>query len=1030
MKPLKLTMTAFGPYKDSEVIDFTELKDNRLFVISGKTGAGKTTIFDGICFALYGSASGEDRSESKSLRSDFADDDVHTAVELEFELRGRYYRIKRQLGHIKKGNKTPTGERYEFYQKVNGREIPCVDRQIVTEINKKVEELLGLTKDQFIQIVMLPQGEFRKLLTSDTENKEEILRRIFKTERYTLITQRLRERKQSAEEDYRGEKQALDRFITEIAGMIPEREESELFQILSRNSYNAHQVLTGLEQEKDYYEQAVVRHKEHEQQAEIAYNKKLEEYHKAESLNEEFTNLERKQQELNGLLEQKSIYAHKEKQLESAERASRLDAYEEQVNNWRKDVSDKQGYLQTAKTAFEDAVKMREDAEIHYEQEEKKQAEREETNRQLERHQELLPIMTEIDKKRTALDKAYQELKGMKQKLDDGKIRKSQLSDAVVKLKEEVKEKEEKVDRLPEKVKKLSEMREMARVLYEYLNLYKKREELVKDGQRKRAEWEKAKHDYEEKESAWLNGQASVLAAHLHDGQPCPVCGSREHPNKAHGEEAVPTKEELEKVKTDFNQIDSLYRNAQSEYKIIQKQLDDKAKEVVQFGIEIENDQAGYDRLVKDGQALSNEVKGLEEERENLAKIREQLQRKEKEITNLEKHLEQLSNDYQDRKTSFATQKAVYEEQLKRVPEELRNLTELKKKINELQRLKESLEQAWKSAQEKLQQAQQEEVRAKANLENAGQQLKESIVKKERAEDQFLQALKESGFSGEENYRQAKMPDTVRRQLKAEIDDYHKTVASLELQIKDLRNKLKDKTKVDLGALDAEVKALKNAHEKAQDLCRRTEQFLEAIIKQAKKISDSYIQVEELEKRLNIVTDLYDVIRGQNSKKISFERYLQIEYLEQILVAANERLRKLSNGQFVLIRSDRQESRGRQSGLGLDVYDAYTGQTRDVKTLSGGEKFNASLSLALGMSDVIQSFQGGVSIDTMFIDEGFGSLDDESLTKAIDTLIDLQQSGRMIGVISHVQELKNTIPAVLEVYKMKEGYSRTKFAIK
>ena len=196
------------------------------------------------------------------------------------------------------------------------------------------------------------------------------------------------------------------------------------------------------------------------------------------------------------------------------------------------------------------------------------------------------------------------------------------------------------------------------------------------------------------------------------------------------------------------------------------------------------------------------------------------------------------------------------------------------------------------------------------------------------------------------------------------------------------------------------------------------------------KIIESSKVVAELEQEHGKVTDLYDVVRGHNGLKLSFERYIQIEYLEQIIHSANERLRDMSNGQFELIRSDRQEVRGRQSGLGLAVYDAYTGQTRDVKTLSGGEKFNTSLCLALGMADVIQSFQGAVSIDTMFIDEGFGSLDEESLNKAIDTLIDLQKSGRMIGVISHVEELKAAFPAILEVKKARECHSHTEFLIK
>src|SRR5690606_8482568 len=192
MKPIKLTMRAFGPYKNEETIDFTKLHDNRLFVISGSTGAGKTTIFDGICFALYGSASGSDRKDVKMLRSDFADDDIHTAVEFIFELHGKTYRVLRQIPHVKKGRKSATGEKYELFEVLpNNEETPAVERQKVTDINQKIQDLIGLNFDQFSQIVMLPQGEFRKLLTSQTENKEEILRKIFKTDRYGQIAYKL-----------------------------------------------------------------------------------------------------------------------------------------------------------------------------------------------------------------------------------------------------------------------------------------------------------------------------------------------------------------------------------------------------------------------------------------------------------------------------------------------------------------------------------------------------------------------------------------------------------------------------------------------------------------------------------------------------------------------------------------------------------------------------------------------------------------------------------------------------------------------
>lgn len=191
MRPLQLTMTAFGPYKQHEIINFNDLGDHRIFAISGNTGAGKTTIFDAICYALYGEASGEERSDTSMLRSQFADDNVYTSVELQFQLKGKIYEIKRQLGHKKQGNKTVTGHAVEFYEIVDDQQIPCVDRFHVTDVNKKAEDLIGLSKHQFSQIVMLPQGEFRKLLTSETENKEEILRRIFKTDRYKLMRELL-----------------------------------------------------------------------------------------------------------------------------------------------------------------------------------------------------------------------------------------------------------------------------------------------------------------------------------------------------------------------------------------------------------------------------------------------------------------------------------------------------------------------------------------------------------------------------------------------------------------------------------------------------------------------------------------------------------------------------------------------------------------------------------------------------------------------------------------------------------------------
>ncbi|MEF3304094.1 SbcC/MukB-like Walker B domain-containing protein [Paenibacillus sp. GYB003] len=298
------------------------------------------------------------------------------------------------------------------------------------------------------------------------------------------------------------------------------------------------------------------------------------------------------------------------------------------------------------------------------------------------------------------------------------------------------------------------------------------------------------------------------------------------------------------------------------------------------------------------------------------------------------------------------------------------------------------------------------------------------------AGERFRIELEKSGFPGPGDYIAARLDEGQRLAMKEQIDEFGRTFAALERQVAELAGELADKQPADTAAMQERIDGLKRELERAIGDVQTAARYKQEAERLAAAIGSAEEQARQLEEQLAQVMDLHQMLKGDNALKLSFERYILIEYLEQILQAANVRLSGLSNGQFMLQRSDRLETRGRQSGLGLDVYDAYTGQNRDVKTLSGGEKFGASLCLALGMTDVIQSHQGGVSIEMMFIDEGFGSLDEESLGKAIATLVDLQRAGRMIGVISHVQELKDAFPAVLEVRKTKEGYSRTSIVLK
>ncbi|GAA0593575.1 SMC family ATPase [Virgibacillus siamensis] len=1030
MKPLKLTMTAFGPYKGTETIDFTDLNPYNLFVISGNTGAGKTTIFDGICFALYGSASGTDREDNRMLRSDFASDDTHTAIELEFELNGRHYRILRQLGHVKKGNKSKTGERFEFFEQVDGREIPCVDRQIVSEIDKKVEEIIGLTQDQFKQIVMLPQGEFRKLLTSQTENKEAILRRLFKTESYNQLNQLLRDKKNRVDQRFKQAQQSRDHYVQSIHTALPAREESDLFNVLDEEFYNINQVVTGLETESEYYTRKMTTDKQAYQDAYQKHDEKQNELHQAKALNNQFADLDKKRDELNNLTEQVPAFQEKEKLLEKAERASHLEVYENQVAEWKKDETAKTEVLKQAETKAKSAKEKRAQAETAYQQEDGRKAEREETSRQLERLKGFIEPVKEMDERKENLDQLAQQ--GKKAGADLNKVR-TNLQEKVTsaeKYDKHIAKMDEAVSQLADKQQQRVDMREQYRIVDAYMTLYKQQNLLKQTVEKQETAYLSVKKAYSEKENTWLNNQAVVLAGHLHEGEACPVCGNTEHPRKAAAQGEMVTRDELNSLKKELDESDRTYRDSAAELKSVSSQLTEKQQELDTYSIEAENVSTVRDELLEKGKQLKIEVEHLEKQREQLKQYKEDFKTVKEQQLQFEQQKEQLEQNYHELQASYRADVAVYNEKLRNIPEEVRTRNTLEKQIDATAEHKAKLEKAWVDAQQQLQQATEADTKAASDLTHAQQQLEESRGKHAKAEQQFDEALREALFESEAEYQQAKMQQAERQEWKESIQRFKENLTAKRQQVNDLAETLKDKERVDLTVLQEQQQELKAAYEAAYKTFKDSEKYMDQASTIRQNILEAHEQAAEREQELAAITDLYDVLRGQNSQKISFERYLQIEYLERIIDAANSRLKRLSNGQFYLMRSDRQESHGRQSGLALDVYDAYTGQTRDVKTLSGGEKFNASLCLALGMSDVIQNFQGNIAIDTMFIDEGFGTLDEESLNKAIDTLIDLQQSGRMIGVISHVQELKTMFPAILEVQKTKEGHSRAEFVVK
>ncbi|WP_313894325.1 SMC family ATPase [Psychrobacillus sp.] len=1026
MKPIQLKMTAFGPYKFTETIDFSELKGNRLFVISGATGAGKTTIFDGICFALYGYGSGEDRRDTKMMRSDFAADETHTSVELTFEIHGRVYRILRQLPHVKKGNKSATGERYEFFERKGSGEVPVVERQIVSEINKKIEDIIGLSLDQFSQIVMLPQGEFRKLLTSQTENKEAILRKIFKTEPYKMISERLKDKKLLAEAELTKEESTRNSYTEQIVASFPMRD-SSVFQLIGSGNFNLFHLIDALKEETAFYSAKI-------QEDELAYRKayakhsdKQAAYHEAKAVNARFIELEEKSERLKTLQEQSVEYEQKQRQLEAAERASSIEPIEVYYSELKAEAHTKLQLLEVSKKGVlltEEAAKR---VENTYTSEDAKKEEREKSVEALIQLNALLPLFEELEVKRIEvldLEKQATELADQVRLKVNLFAAEKESHNA---QKEKIEQLEQLVEPLDEKVQQLTLLQAQFNGLQEYLANEKQLNAFQIEETKQEQIFQVMLEAYRLEERKWMSNQASILASQLLSGEACPVCGSTEHQlTGVDMHEQAIDEEELKQLKEQLNKQESSSLTIQAKKEAAEENGQKLTAKLDELHVSL----IEANQLKESVENLQVEIKNLRVEKEKLNSQKEIYKNNFLKLEKLEQEKVKMETIYLQQKSQLEQVKAVYESKQTAIPAHIPTLNELKSQISMATGHKEQLENDWNIAQKQLQLATEAFTKAQLALEHAVMAEKETSEKCNKAYMQLNEALAKSSFGSIEVYVKAKLSEGDRFTLKEWCTSYKQTLHTLTEQVREGKAQLADNERVELAPMEDALVQLKEAYERALNMLNGSKDYEQAGLKLEEKITSTSDRITILEQRVHQIIDLYDVLRGQNQQKISFERYIQMEYLEQIVQAANERLKHMSNGQFQLIRSERQETHGKQSGLGLDVYDAYTGQTRDVKTLSGGEKFNASLCLALGMADVIQSFQGSIRIDTMFIDEGFGSLDEESLNKAIDTLVDLQKSGRMIGVISHVAELKAAMPAILEVEKQKEGYSKTRFVVK
>jgi exonuclease SbcC len=907
MRPLKITMSAFGPYAGKVTLDMQKLGKSGIYLITGDTGAGKTTIFDAISYALYGEASGNYR-ENTTLRSKYASADTPTFVELEFEYNNEIYKINRNPEYPRP-NKRGEG----FTKQSANAELVMPDGSVITkikEVSAKVEEIIGINKNQFSQIAMIAQGDFRKLLNCETNERSKIFRKIFKTEPYHNIEIKLSSLFNELKRNREKEKSGIEQYINQLKcnendTLSLELERAKSGDVLIEDVIK----LAGEIINKDTLEYTKTQKNIESINEEIEkINSNIKLYENQEATKKAYAKASAKLEEL------KTKRNECEKAYKSAEaQRERLDDLTRKINL----INSKMPKYDELKS-LENSIK------------ERTQSFEKSNNLLKLKQQEITLLEKEIDEK----SKALEEVKGADLLVQKLTVQKEEIN----KKAEALKELKTEIDRCKTEQKNLKNAQSFAKsALDEYGAL---------------------ENEYNQIYIAFFNEQAGIIADGLKDGEPCPVCGSTSHPNLARKSENAPSQADVESAQNLVKKAQEKADKARDTASALKSRFDEIAANVKSSAKKLfGTDDNVFDDYNSNINALKKEydctLALLKTANEKLSLYK----KLDKEIPKIQEKQKSLSDEISTLNTQKASDEAFISENTKRV-------TSIKSELD--------FESA-DLAKDKLKEY--------TNLSN---DIKNAIEKSKNDFDD----------------------------IKSKYDTQKGTKASLE-------NALKEFKEIDLASLNEKSLKLneykKDIDETAKSLYSRIEsnKLLVDNISEKRDIlkgyDDKYVWLKALSETAN------GDISGK--EKITLETFVQMTYFDSIIRKANIRLLTMSDGQYELVRRSDAETLKKNEGLALDVIDHFNASSRSVSTLSGGESFMASLCLALGLSDEIQSSNGGIKLDTMFVDEGFGSLDGEALDRALSALTSLSQGNRLVGIISHVDALRDRIDNKIVITK-------------
>ena len=1026
MKPISLTIEAFGPYRDSVTLDFSTLQDHSMFLISGPTGAGKTSILDAMVYALYGEPSGEVR-KIDAIRSDFAEPERMTRVDFSFAIGEAQYRVERlpkQLVAKKRG----TGMREQnasatVYEMKDGEWK--VIATSAAAIRDTVQRIIGFRKDQFLQVVLLPQGEFRKLLVASTSEREELLHTLFRTELYRKLQEALKAA-------YDDAKAGIEANLTKQAALIQSIPHDEDTIVLT-----AQHVRELLANREPYRDGLVVKRDE-----------AVAEVEQFNALRKEWAVYNQAQQSLTEAASKLNLVKTREGERSSLREKVQFLTSLTPTYELYKQFSDKQSVLKTLETALSDAKKSVEIAsqqeskcteahEVLASQAEIMQAKRT-TLAQLRQQSEKFDELALLNKELSTLNSKFETLNREK---SEAKLQAQHK--LVADLEVELVEARKQFQANSKALESIPRIQEQLGHLQRYSELLGQKQKIQYDIDGKDRSLavidesvQSSKVQLERLEHLMAEGRAFELVHLVVDNEPCPVCGSTEHPQLASKPELYPTKEEIEAARAVRD--GALQKQAseigQKETLVIRlHELDEEVKEqVTKFTSLIDGfSEDSFDSIQQDLLSQMEQLTALRSDTEQLSKTiatnEDKLSGAKETLAKLEMAHKELLESLHNLEIQLSSVQAKIDALSKILP--TTDLDAWHKQIESLETEINTYDEQLKVCKSSLDAAKEQLNAKRGRLEILFAQVQEETKNLDEFYQEYVKSLQSISVS-EDDFIDAlgdyKALDAFRAELHALDEAFSTAQAVYDAALKVAKSIVEPSATVSDEVYDAAV-------ERRDALVGN----LAAWEKETKHIETTLASLEELDvamgesrEEVEFLSRLNDLANGgeQGFKNVTFERYVLGAILDEVVYAANLRLQKMSRSRYSLERSDYTGGGRGKQGLDLAVMDAFTGQSRPANTLSGGETFLASMALALGLADVIQSYAGGIHMDTMFIDEGFGTLDPDTLELAMETLVQLQSSGRLIGMISHVPELKTRIPAHLEVTRGDDG-STAKFVI-